>query len=319
MAKSWLKFPTEWLDRYSDKPEYIVFLLHCIDRAAWESKTIFGIELNRGDFITTRANFSAILGLTENQYRNRLKNLIEDGVLCTKNVPKQKTIISICDFDTYFGDDYENNQEVTKNAPRNNQETTNEYPTNNQQITHNIDIDIDIDIYKKKKKKNGEIFNQRKAELIAAGVQMTDEGLEQFIELNEHHPQFAPFGLGYKRGVVQSAILFLKRRENAEYRIVPDRRGGNTPKGTPPSSAAPPRWQTQPHEVFATKIQNIVRQHPENPDIGMWLSKISCVGADAQGMTVQISKADYQEIQKRNITGYINAEFRQIRLNVIYV
>ncbi len=187
-----------------------------------------------------------------------------------------------------------------------------ESPRNPQGIPYNIDIDIDI--YNKKKKKNGEIFLKRKAELTSAGVRMTDDGIEEFIELNEQHPQFAPFGLGYRRGVAKSAILFLQRRENAQYRIKEERNNSSKP----PSSAAPPRWQSEPHIVFAEKIQHIIRNHPENPDLGMWLAKIKCLSADANGMNIQASAKDIKDMTERKITNFINQEFRGIKLNIQY-
>ena len=144
---------------------------------------------------------------------------------------------------------------------------------------------------------------------------MTDEGIEEFIELNERHPQFAPFGLGYRRGVAKSAILFLGRPENAQYRIKEERNNSNKP----PSSAAPPRWQTSPHEVFAEKMQKIIRNHPENPDLGMWLAKIKCLSADANGMNIQASAQDIKDMTERKITNFINQEFRGIKLNLQYI
>lgn len=119
----------EW-EWYDDANTMRLFL-HCCLRANFEDAQWRGIDIKRGDFITSTKTLSKELKLSENKIRLSIKKLISTGEITSKTTNKNTTI-TICNYDTYNSSKSENNKQ--DNKPHNKQ-TTNKPQTNNKQTT----------------------------------------------------------------------------------------------------------------------------------------------------------------------------------------
>lgn len=109
----------EW---YQDTNTVRLFL-HLLLIANWEDKRWQGIEIRRGQVVTSRRHLAKDTGLSEQQVRTSLNKLILTNEI-TKTTTNKFTLITINNYKKY--QDYN---------PQHNQQITNEQPTNNQQIT----------------------------------------------------------------------------------------------------------------------------------------------------------------------------------------
>ena len=103
----------EW-EWYQDVVSRCLFI-HCILRASWKNKTWKGIEIKRGQFITSLSNLAKEIGFSIQQTRTALDRLLLTGELTNLSTPKYR-IITVNNYDKY--------QAVTK-QPTNSQQSTN--------------------------------------------------------------------------------------------------------------------------------------------------------------------------------------------------
>lgn len=111
----------EW-EWYDDIPTKILFL-HLLFRANWETKKWHGIEIKRGQFLTSQNTLVNETGLTRQQVRRAINNLITTQEI-TKQTTTTYTIITINKYDQYQLDNQAKNQRATNGQPTSNQRTT---------------------------------------------------------------------------------------------------------------------------------------------------------------------------------------------------
>lgn len=140
MIDRWIKtyeklLKWEW---YGD-PLMVATLIHLLLKANWKDKKWRGVDVKRGQLITSRTRLAEEIGLTERQLRTCLERMQETGEIACETTNRY-TIITICNYDIY--QDKETAQrpaERPAESPTNDQQTTNKRPTGSQQTTTPIE------------------------------------------------------------------------------------------------------------------------------------------------------------------------------------
>jgi hypothetical protein len=117
----------EW---YSDCVVKSLFI-HCLIEANHAPKTWRGIEIERGQFITSIETLKTKTGISNQSLRTALNKLKLTGEISIKST-NRFTLITVINYDTYQGKDEETNKPANKQLTRqltNNQQTTNKQLT----------------------------------------------------------------------------------------------------------------------------------------------------------------------------------------------
>ena len=112
---------------YWDVPEATALWLHILVNANWKKGYFKGIEVNRGEFITSISHLAKDVGLTYQQTRSYLEKL-EKAQNITRKTTNKYTVISVVKYDTYQA--LEGANQHTKQQT-NNKQITNKQQTNN--------------------------------------------------------------------------------------------------------------------------------------------------------------------------------------------
>lgn len=117
----------EWYKNNNTKSLFF----HCLIKANWQEKQWQGKTINRGQFTTSIEKLSYETGLTIQQTRTALNNLISTNEI-TKETTSKYTIITVIKYSDYQLSKDDDNKQINK---ENNNQTTNEQQTTNKQIT----------------------------------------------------------------------------------------------------------------------------------------------------------------------------------------
>lgn len=131
----------EWYDDINTK----TLFLHLLLTANHQDKKWRGIEIKRGQKLTSLEHLAKETHLTLQQVRTSLNKLKSTSEITIKSTSKN-TLVSIEKYSDYQDDNFENNKQITNKI-------TNEQQTNNKQITTNNNDNNDNNdknIYKKK-------------------------------------------------------------------------------------------------------------------------------------------------------------------------
>ena len=182
----WLKIHYSLLDWewYDDLPTRVLFQ-HLLLRANYADAVWHGIPIKRGQILTSRATLVKESGLTEQQVRTALKHLISTNEITTE-VTNKHTIITICNYVVYQGEEtdinqqtnQQSNKQVTNNQPATNQQlTTRKEEYNNRRKKEKEDLKENISINRDKKETELK-FNFRNALLdLGVPIELADEWL----------------------------------------------------------------------------------------------------------------------------------------------
>lgn len=101
MNEGWIKIyykikDWEW---YGD-PNMVALWLHLLISANWKDKKWHGVDIKRGQFVTSVTKLSEATGLTTRQTRVCLERL-EESKQIVKQTTSHYTIITICNYDNY--------------------------------------------------------------------------------------------------------------------------------------------------------------------------------------------------------------------------
>ncbi len=138
--KGWILLSRKFLDwQWWDKPEMVKLWLYLLLTANIEDKKWQGIEIKRGQLVTSRAHLSKAAHLSERTARTCLARLQQTGEITIKTT-KHYTLITICNYNSY--QDYNpNNRPTTDQQLTNNRPTTDQQSTTTKQLTINNDIE----------------------------------------------------------------------------------------------------------------------------------------------------------------------------------
>lgn len=152
MTDRWIKtyeklLKWEW---YGD-PLMVATLIHLLLKANWKDKKWRGVNVKRGQLITSRTRLAEEIGLTERQLRTCLERMQETGEIACETTNRY-TIITICNYDIYQDKaEAQRPAERPAESPTNDQQTTNKRPTGGQQTTTPIEyIDKTKNLYNSK-------------------------------------------------------------------------------------------------------------------------------------------------------------------------
>ena len=123
----------EW-EWYGDINVKILFL-HLLLKSNYEPKKWQGIEIERGQFVTSIKNLSSEVGLSEKQIRNALNKLKITGEIEIKTTNKY-TLINVVNFNKFQDISFdEGNQKAIKGQSKDNQEADKRQSKDNQRAT----------------------------------------------------------------------------------------------------------------------------------------------------------------------------------------
>lgn len=111
------------------------FFIHCLLTANFKFKKWRGMDIQRGQFVSTWGNLADDNELTVQECRTIVKKLVETGEIIQTST-NRNIIITVCKYDTYQAFEAGNNEEATTNQQAaNNQSTSDQQSTNNQSTT----------------------------------------------------------------------------------------------------------------------------------------------------------------------------------------
>lgn len=170
----WIKLHRKFLSwEWWDEPNVARVFLWLALNANHSDSRWKGVDIKRGQLVTSRDKICEGTGLTPQKVRTALERLKSTSEI-TSNSTNKFTIITICKYGTYNDQEKQNNQQITS-------ETTNEQPTNNQQITTN----------KKNKEEEEEEDTPKAPKGAARFVKPTTEQVREYV--NERVKDGKPF------------------------------------------------------------------------------------------------------------------------------
>lgn len=105
------------------EPNMVALFIHILLSANYEPKRWKGIEVERGQFITSLQSLSDAIGVSVMKVRTCLKRLEETGEITTKTTNKY-SIITICKYGSYQPQNSDANKQITNKQQTNNKQIT---------------------------------------------------------------------------------------------------------------------------------------------------------------------------------------------------
>ena len=94
------------------KPKTAHLFRHCLLKANYADKKWHDITIKRGQFVTSRSKLAFETGLSEQEVRTALKNLISTSDL-TSQASASNTIITVVNYDHYQKDNQQTRRKIT--------------------------------------------------------------------------------------------------------------------------------------------------------------------------------------------------------------
>lgn len=132
--EGWIKIHRsllEW-EWYSDT-NCVRLALHFLLKANYQSVKWRGMDIERGQFITSRAKLSAETSLSDREIRTAIDKLAKSE-FSTIRTTNKFTIVTVCNYDKYQS---QTSDERPAESPTDDQQATNERPAKDQQETTN--------------------------------------------------------------------------------------------------------------------------------------------------------------------------------------
>jgi len=136
----------EW---YDDKNTFFIFF-HILISANYKPKLWHGIEIKRGQLVTSIAELAKSTSTSIQQTRSSINKLKATNDITITSTNKF-TVITLTNYELYNGHDFENNKQITN-------EITNQQQTNNKQNSTKITTTKEAKEVNKEKKEREEIY-----------------------------------------------------------------------------------------------------------------------------------------------------------------
>jgi hypothetical protein len=134
----WIKIHRKFLDwEWFNKSEAVHLFLYMLIKANHKDGKWQGVDVKRGQFISSLGNISNATGLSIQVIRTNLKRLEKTSEIVVKST-SQFTIVTICKYECYQQENEPTNKPLT-----NEQQTTNKRLTTNKNEKNNKEINID--------------------------------------------------------------------------------------------------------------------------------------------------------------------------------
>jgi len=125
----WIKIHRKFLDwEWFNKSEAVHLFLFMLMKANHKTGKWQGIDIERGQFVSSFGNISSATGISIQTIRTILKKLEKTNEIKVKST-SQFTIVTICKYECYQDENEEANKPIT-----NNQQTTNKQLTTNKNV-----------------------------------------------------------------------------------------------------------------------------------------------------------------------------------------
>jgi DNA-binding transcriptional MerR regulator len=131
----WIKLHRKFLDwEWFNKSEAVHLFLYMLIKANHKDGKWQGVDVKRGQFISSLGNISNATGLSIQVIRTNLKRLEKTSEILVKST-SQFTIVTICKYECYQQENEEHNKQLTNEQQTiNKQLTTNKNEKNNKEI-----------------------------------------------------------------------------------------------------------------------------------------------------------------------------------------
>ena len=137
MGKRYIKLYEQIVNwEWYKNPNVFRVFLHCLLTANFTDGRFEGVDVKRGQLVTSLPSLAKQTSLSIQQVRTSLLHLISTGELTSKAYPKYR-VITVVKYDEYQADNRQNNSQSTGN-----QQATNRQSTGNQQQYKNNKKDI---------------------------------------------------------------------------------------------------------------------------------------------------------------------------------
>lgn len=169
----WIKIHRKFLDwEWFNKSEAVHLFMYMLLKANHKDGKWQGIEVKRGQFISSLGNISSATGISIQTIRTILKKLEKTNEIELKST-SQFTIVTICKYECYQDQEEDTNKQIT-----NNQQTTNKQLTTNKNDKNKEEYNIPI---------RKQEFALKLASFIEMyGKEMIREFYEYWTEHGEH-------------------------------------------------------------------------------------------------------------------------------------
>lgn len=164
------------------EPNMVALFIHILLSANYEAKRWKGIEIERGQFITSLQSLSDAIGVSVMKVRTCLKRLEETGEITTKTTNKY-SVITICKYDSYQSQNSDANKQITNNQQTDNKQITIKQQSNNNNII-NKEINNNNNIYSLSNERE---YETEKVEAIEEKPKAKTKGKKK-----DPDPYFAP-------------------------------------------------------------------------------------------------------------------------------
>jgi hypothetical protein len=135
----WIKIHRKFLDwEWFNKSEAVHLFMYMLLKANHKDGKWQGIEVKRGQFISSLGNISSATGISIQTIRTILKKLEKTNEIELKST-SQFTIVTICKYECYQDQEEDTNKPLT-----NNQQTTNKQLTTNKNDKNKEEYNIPI-------------------------------------------------------------------------------------------------------------------------------------------------------------------------------
>jgi DNA-binding transcriptional MerR regulator len=151
----WIKIHRKFLDwEWFNKSEAVHLFLFMLIKANHKSGKWQGIDIERGQFISSLGNISNATGISIQTIRTILKKLEKTNEIELKST-SQFTIVTICKYECYQDENETPNKQITNNQQTTNKQlTTNKNEKNEKNVKNEKELILDSWIdYRKSAKK----------------------------------------------------------------------------------------------------------------------------------------------------------------------
>jgi hypothetical protein len=137
MAEGWIKLHRQLIDSewFTDVNTNHLFM-YCLIRANHKDAKWQGLDIGRGQFVTSLDSLSKATGLTVRQIRTSLKKLITTSNL-TSNSTNKYRLITVTNYDTYQDDDRQVDKPATSQRQSDDKPATTDKNNNNNKNENN--------------------------------------------------------------------------------------------------------------------------------------------------------------------------------------